>query len=181
MRLATIAALTLLVALPPMPCNSVTRLLRWPRHATTMRAAPTVNAAVPLTPDVVNALGSKGAAAPASQPPRAFDANGNRAAGIVLSRKTGARARVGVAYAARFQAYIDDLETNHGARILFMGGIRPGRCSPSSELCASSVEAWSTGVAISPLALPSARSLLLTVSSKADAGAIRTTATPRSM
>jgi len=49
--------------------------------------------------------------------------------GIVTSRKTGARARVGIAHAARFQAYIDDLETNHGARILFMGGIRPGRCS----------------------------------------------------
>jgi hypothetical protein len=51
--------------------------------------------------------------------------------GIVTSRKTGARARVGVAYAAQFQAYIDDLENNHGARILFMGGIRPGHCSPS--------------------------------------------------
>jgi hypothetical protein len=54
-------------------------------------------------------------------------------AGVIMSRKTGARARVGVAYAARFQAYVDDLETNHGARVLFMGGIRPGRCSPSSE------------------------------------------------
>jgi hypothetical protein len=62
----------------------------------------------------------------------ALDANGNPA-GIVVSAKTGARARVGVAFAARFQAYIDDLETNHGARVLFMGGIRPGRCSTSSE------------------------------------------------
>jgi len=52
-------------------------------------------------------------------------------AGIVTSRKTGARARVDVAHGARFQAYIDDLENNHGARILFMGGIRPGRCSRS--------------------------------------------------
>jgi hypothetical protein len=51
--------------------------------------------------------------------------------GIVMSRKTGARARVGIAHAARFQAYIDDLENNHGARILFMGGIRPGHCSSS--------------------------------------------------
>jgi hypothetical protein len=33
----------------------------------------------------------------------------------------------------RFQAYIDDLEKNHGAHILFMGGIRPGRCSVASE------------------------------------------------
>jgi hypothetical protein len=32
-----------------------------------------------------------------------------------------------------FQAYIDDLENNHGARVLFMNGIRPGRCSPASE------------------------------------------------
>jgi hypothetical protein len=53
--------------------------------------------------------------------------------GFIISSKTGARARVGVRYAARFQAYIDDLEKNHGARILFMGGIRPGHCSISSE------------------------------------------------
>ena len=63
---------------------------------------------------------------------KAIDANGNPA-GFVISRRTGARARVGTAHAARFQAYIDDLETNYGARVLFMGGIRPGRCSPSSE------------------------------------------------
>jgi hypothetical protein len=63
----------------------------------------------------------------------ALDPNGNKAAGIVVSAKTGARARVGVAYAARFQAYIDDLENNHGARVLFMGGIRPGRCLPQSQ------------------------------------------------
>ena len=68
---------------------------------------------------------------PQSERPHALDANGNK--GIVISRKTGARARVGVAYAARFQAYIDDLENNHGARVLFMNGIRPGRCSPASE------------------------------------------------
>ena len=63
---------------------------------------------------------------------RRFEANGN-AAGFVISSRTGARARVGIRYAARFQAYIDDLENNHGARVLFMGGIRPGSCSPSSE------------------------------------------------
>jgi len=62
----------------------------------------------------------------------ALGANAN-AGGVIISSKTGARARVGVAYAARFQAYIDDLEKNHGARILFMGGIRPGRCSVASE------------------------------------------------
>jgi hypothetical protein len=68
---------------------------------------------------------------PQSEQPHALDANGNK--GIIVSHKTGARARVGVAYAARFQAYIDDLENNHGARVLFMNGIRPGRCSPASE------------------------------------------------
>jgi hypothetical protein len=62
----------------------------------------------------------------------ALDANGNPA-GAVISRKTNARARVGIAYAGRFQAYIDDLENNFGARVLFMGGIRRGQCSPSSE------------------------------------------------
>jgi hypothetical protein len=70
---------------------------------------------------------------PAPKPRAAgLDGNGN-AAGIIISSKTGARARVGVAYAARFQAYIDDLENNHGARVLFMGGIRPGRCRPASQ------------------------------------------------
>jgi len=63
---------------------------------------------------------------------RVVDANGNTA-GVIISAKTGARAHVGVAYAARFQSYIDDLENNHGARVLFMGGFRPGRCSVSSE------------------------------------------------
>ncbi len=70
--------------------------------------------------------------ATAPHPSRALDANGN-AAGVVMSGKTGARARVGAAYAARFQAYIDDLENNYGARVQFMHGIRPGRCSISSE------------------------------------------------
>src|SRR5262245_19886558 len=36
----------------------------------------------------------------------ALDASGNKAPGVVVSSKTGARARVGIAYAARFQAYI---------------------------------------------------------------------------
>jgi hypothetical protein len=64
---------------------------------------------------------------------RPLGASGNKLDGIIMSSKTGARARVGVAYAARFQAYIDDLEKNYGARVLFMGGIRPGRCAPESE------------------------------------------------
>ena len=64
---------------------------------------------------------------------RPLGAGGNKPASIVVSAKTGARAHVGGAYAARFQAYIDDLEKNYGARVLFMGGIRPGRCSAESE------------------------------------------------
>src|SRR5215471_5220719 len=72
-----------------------------------------------------------------TQPPVAYqdrpsDANGN-VAGFVVSSKTGARARVGLRYAAQFQAYIDDLEKNHDVRVLFMGGIRRGGCSLSSE------------------------------------------------
>ena len=75
---------------------------------------------------------TKSTTASAQLPSRVLDANGNPS-GVIVSARTGARARVGVAYAARFQAYIDDLENNYGARVLFMGGIRPGRCSPSSE------------------------------------------------
>ena len=48
-------------------------------------------------------------------------------AGLVVSKKTGASARVGAAYAAMFQAYIDDVES-HGASVKFMGGIRRGHC-----------------------------------------------------
>jgi hypothetical protein len=55
------------------------------------------------------------------------DANGNPAAGVVVSRKTGASARVSPQYAAAFQGYIDDLESS-GATVRFMGGIRRGRC-----------------------------------------------------
>ena len=55
------------------------------------------------------------------------DANGN-----VVSHKTGAHATVGVRYAAKFQAYIDRIEAA-GARVLFMGGIRHGRCSSGHQ------------------------------------------------
>lgn len=60
---------------------------------------------------------------PANAKQKYSDANGN-----VVSHKTGARATVGAAYAARFQAYIDDLESR-GAVIRFIGGVRRGRCS----------------------------------------------------
>jgi len=55
------------------------------------------------------------------------DANGN-----VVSHKTSARATVGAAHAAKFQAYIDDLESR-GARVIFMGGVRRGHCSSGSK------------------------------------------------
>ncbi len=63
---------------------------------------------------------------------RTLDANGNPV-GVIISLKTGAHARVDISYVERFQSYIDDLEANYGARVLFMTGIRPGRCSSSSE------------------------------------------------
>lgn len=52
--------------------------------------------------------------------------------GIIRSAKTGATAKVAPRYAARFQAYIDDLEAR-GAAVYYMGGIRRGRCSPASQ------------------------------------------------
>lgn len=65
----------------------------------------------------------------ASHPRQTLDANGSPSlgAGVIISKKTGATARVGAAYAAMFQAYIDDVE-NHGASVRFMGGIRRGHC-----------------------------------------------------
>jgi len=83
-----------------------------------------------VTTEVTKATTSVATPIPVARP---LGASGDKLDGIVMSAKTGARARVGVAYAARFQAYIDDLEKNYGARVLFMGGIRPGRCLPESE------------------------------------------------
>jgi len=62
-----------------------------------------------MGPDFIEALESKPSVEAAARRPRTLCANGNNAAGTVISRKTGARAPVGVAYAARFQAYIDEL------------------------------------------------------------------------
>lgn len=59
------------------------------------------------------------------------DANGSLAAGVVVSKKTGASARVSPQYAAAFQDYIDDLESG-GATVRFMGGIRRGSCHAAS-------------------------------------------------
>ncbi|MGB8513987.1 MAG: hypothetical protein WCE24_14510 [Pseudolabrys sp.] len=83
-----------------------------------------------VTTEVTKATTSVATPIPVARP---LGASGDKPVGIVVSAKTGARARVGVAYAARFQAYIDDLEKNYGARVLFMGGIRRGQCSIASE------------------------------------------------
>ena len=83
-----------------------------------------------VTTEIMKATTSVATPIPVARP---LGASGNKLDGIVMSAKTGARARVGVAYAARFQAYIDDLEKNYGARVLFMGGIRRGHCSIASE------------------------------------------------
>ena len=133
MRLATIAAVTVLVVLPAGAVQQRYQTASLTPTCDNDGRCATVNSVVPLGPDFIGALESKPSVEAAARRPRTLDANGNRVAGMVMSRKTGARARVGVTYAARFQAYIDDLETNHGARVLFMGGIRPGRCAPSSE------------------------------------------------
>ena len=57
------------------------------------------------------------------------DANGNPAGlCVVQSHKTSATARVGCSHVQAFQAYVDDLESNHGAAVYFMGGVRRGKC-----------------------------------------------------
>lgn len=47
--------------------------------------------------------------------------------GLIRSHKTGATAHVAPAHAAKFQAYINDLEAQ-GASIRFIGGFRRGPC-----------------------------------------------------
>lgn len=122
------AAGTAIATAAPTPANSGIA-----RDTTTLAAADTATTLTKMAvaiPDFVTP--AEPAPVPLPKPrPTPTGANGN--AGIIVSSKTGARTRVGVAYAARFQAYIDDLEKNYGARILFMGGLRPGRCSIFGE------------------------------------------------
>lgn len=61
-----------------------------------------------------------------------LDASGNIASGIVRSKKTGATAHVGAAYAAKFQALLDAIE-DEGATVYDIGGWRPGHCSSGSQ------------------------------------------------
>jgi hypothetical protein len=129
MKVAAIAALSVLIALPveagQRKISSLAATCDNDGHCTTLTtkaSAPSLHRSRSKTQTTI----------PTNEDTRVVDANGS-AAGVIVSGKTGARARVGIAYAARFQSYIDDLENNHGARVLFMGGIRPGRCSVSSE------------------------------------------------
>jgi hypothetical protein len=133
MKVAVLAALSALIAIPPAEAGQHHRQNDLPMttcdndgHCATLGATLSVTSPRKGRPEIKKTI------ATARTQSAALDANGNTM-GVIVSAKTGARARVGVAYAARFQAYIDDLETNHGARVLFMGGIRPGPCSPSSE------------------------------------------------
>jgi hypothetical protein len=131
MKVAALAALSLLVALP---AEAGQRHRQPSSPAVTCDndgRCTTPSAGVP-TQEKTEAA-SRNAIAAAPRRGHAIDANGNAAVGVVISIKTGAKARVGISYAARFQAYIDDLENNYGARVLFMSGIRPGHCSPASE------------------------------------------------
>jgi hypothetical protein len=52
---------------------------------------------------------------------------------VVTAAPTSAPEKTTYVIKERFQAYINDLEKNYGARVLFMGGIRPGRCLPQSQ------------------------------------------------
>jgi hypothetical protein len=132
MKVAALAALTILIALPAVAGQ---RHRQNGSPATTCDNnghCTTIGATAPVPSYRESRSEPQRTIATAQHQSRALDANGNTA-GAVISLKTGAHARVGIAYAARFQAYIDDLETNHGVRVLFMTGIRPGRCSSSSE------------------------------------------------
>jgi hypothetical protein len=134
MKVAVLAALSVLIAIPSVEAaqrhlqNSVpATTCDNDGHCATLAATRAAASVRKVRPEIKKTI------ATARTQPAVVDANGNATAGVIVSSKTGARARVGVAYAARFQAYIDDLENNHGARVLFMGGIRPGHCSPASE------------------------------------------------
>ena len=130
MKVAALAALGILIALPAEAAQRYRQNVPPAITCDNDGHCTTASAPAPMSTARNSRSENKNTVATA---PRRLDANGNAVVGVVISLKTGAHARVGIAYAARFQAYIDDLETNHGARVLFMGGIRPGHCSPASE------------------------------------------------
>ena len=111
-----------ILVVPLVPATATTETIETTMAATAAGFTEVTTEVMKTTPSVVTPI-------PVARP---LGASGDKLAGIVASA-TGAHARVGVAYAARFQAYIDDLEKNYGARVLFMGGIRRGQCSIASE------------------------------------------------
>src|SRR5262249_12789283 len=96
MRLTMIAALSLLVVLPAGAVQQRYQTASLTPTCDNDGRFTRANAVVPMGPDFIEALFGGGDA----RRPRTIDANGNNAAGTVISRKTGARARVGVGYAA---------------------------------------------------------------------------------
>src|SRR5262245_2766027 len=113
MRFAALAALGVLVVLPANALQqrqyaSLTPTCDNDGRCTTFHATAPMTATRDSSPEIKTT-----APIPAARPQlRPLDANGNSTGGLVISRKTGARAHVGIAHAARFQAYIDDLENN---------------------------------------------------------------------
>ena len=125
MKVAALAALGVLVALPAEAGQAHRQNASPAATCDNDGHCTTVNAIAPVASDRKRQSETQRTIPTAQHRSLAVDANGNMA-GVAISLKTGAHARVGIAYAARFQAYIDDLETNHGARVLFMNGIWPG-------------------------------------------------------
>jgi hypothetical protein len=133
MKVAALVALVVLIALPAQAAQRHRQPASPAVACDNDGRCTTQSAGARIQGQETTGAASQNMAAAAQRKAHAIDANGNKAYGVVISLKTGAKARVGISYAARFQAYIDDLENNYGARVLFMGGIRPGHCSPASE------------------------------------------------
>ena len=152
MRLATIAALTVLVALP---ADAVQQRYQTASLAPTCdngARCTTINAAVPIAPDVMNALGSKGASAPTGRPVSSSRARPVRALASVSPMPPVSRpismtlkqitAPACCSWAAFCPAGAHLPASIHVERLW---------------MCASSAEVWSTGIAICLVALLSAR------------------------
>lgn len=128
--LAVMAVASVLIAAAPAEASKA-------RHHQDPSAAPAVDVAAiapyptESSPGIQAGRASRGAKASRTARHSGLPAKAAPAAshgpGIVRSAKTGATARVAPRYAARFQAYVDDLEA-HGAEVRFMGGYRAGKC-----------------------------------------------------
>lgn len=104
-------------AIPAYPTADAVRAGRQPSRAASRRVA----ASAPRHPGLEARMASPEA--------RQGESTGS---GVVRSAKTGATARVAPRHRAKFQAYIDDLESR-GAAVYYMGGLRRGRCSLASQ------------------------------------------------